>query len=223
MLDGYGQYAIAGLTDSCRPTLRWRWVPQAASASAVLVGGVVLVGWWLDVVTLKSLTPVFPTMKANTALAFVLAGLSLWCSRDESANGWRQGLALGVAASGYVMSIVYLYGEQALLDFAPLASVAPHAAWLFTALSIGILFARPDCGFMEVITGGHCGGFMARRLMGVVIVIPLIGWVRLLGERTGRLNFRRSTQTLPRRPRQSCPTIGSASWYRRKRSDQAVS
>jgi signal transduction histidine kinase len=43
----------------------------------LLVGLVVIFGWALDIVVLKSVHPSFVTMKANTAIGFVLAGLAL--------------------------------------------------------------------------------------------------------------------------------------------------
>jgi len=50
------------------------------------VGLLVLAGWLFDIPTLKSILPGSDTMKANTALAFVLAGISLWLATRESEN-----------------------------------------------------------------------------------------------------------------------------------------
>ena len=56
---------------------------QFTSGAAILVGSAVLVGWLCDVPALKSILPIWVTMKANTALAFVLAGVALWMTRPE--------------------------------------------------------------------------------------------------------------------------------------------
>ena len=51
---------------------------RAAGAVVILLGGLVLVGWVLDITALKSVLPGLVTIKVNTAVAFVLAGMSLW-------------------------------------------------------------------------------------------------------------------------------------------------
>src|SRR5574337_1738563 len=99
---------------------RLRWIPQAASAGAIVAGGLVLIGWWLDVAVLKASVPGFPTMHANTALAFVLIGLSLWLSRVESTDGWRRRVAQVCAATVAVMGLLtrseYLFGWDLRID-----------------------------------------------------------------------------------------------------------
>ncbi|MEA5604403.1 PAS domain S-box protein [Nostoc sp. UHCC 0252] len=53
-------------------------VAKVASAIAVFVGSLVLVGWCLGIEVLKRGFPGSPAMKVNTALCFVLCGISLW-------------------------------------------------------------------------------------------------------------------------------------------------
>jgi hypothetical protein len=65
-------------SEQARLSRLFRLVPQAAAALAVFVGVLVLFGWWFDVARLKSVFSGLVTMKANTAMGFILAGASLW-------------------------------------------------------------------------------------------------------------------------------------------------
>ncbi|MBS4057346.1 MAG: PAS domain S-box protein [Bacteroidales bacterium] len=49
-----------------------------------LIGSIVLFGWAFDLMALKSILPTFVTMKANTAIGFVLSGLSLFLLNSQS-------------------------------------------------------------------------------------------------------------------------------------------
>ncbi|GET41025.1 PAS domain S-box protein [Microseira wollei] len=53
-------------------------ISAATSAFAIFIACLVLVGWGLDIAILKSVFPGAATMKANTAVCFILAGVSLW-------------------------------------------------------------------------------------------------------------------------------------------------
>lgn len=54
-----------------------QFVTQSASIVAIVVGCLVLIGWSLNLTFLKTIVPESTTMKANTALGFILAGISL--------------------------------------------------------------------------------------------------------------------------------------------------
>src|SRR5712692_6561409 len=99
-------------------------LPKLASVTAVLVGGLVLAGWALDITTLTSVLPSFVTMKVNVALAFILAGLSLWLLRVEVglsliANRHRhvaQFCAVTVLLVGLLTLTEYLFGWELSID-----------------------------------------------------------------------------------------------------------
>ncbi len=53
------------------------YLPGFACAFAILMGVLVLIGWWQDIAVLKSVTPGLPTMKPLAAVGFILSGTSL--------------------------------------------------------------------------------------------------------------------------------------------------
>src|SRR5271165_4430099 len=65
---------------------RYGFISSFAGPIAMAVGGLVLVGWLLGIRTLTSLMPHYTTMKPDTAVCFVLAGLSLWLLRLPSSQ-----------------------------------------------------------------------------------------------------------------------------------------
>jgi PAS domain S-box-containing protein len=70
-------------------TLHTEASPKLASLAAVLsvvVGAMVLVGWTFDIATLKSVLPGWVTMKANTAVGFILTGIALWLTARPPAT-----------------------------------------------------------------------------------------------------------------------------------------
>ena len=240
---------------------------RAAGLAAVLVGCIVIFGWALDVPVLTSIVPGYVTMKPNTAVGFILCGLSLWVSSGgavprgvngssaaiacsvvaaligiltlseyafdlnlgidrllfanatdvvqtshpgrpspataftflllgtglvvvdrESPRGLRPAefLALGVLLSGLVALLGYAYGVQSLYRFYFYTSMALHTATLFALLGLGVLFARPDRGWMATLNSPHSGGIAARLMLPFAIGIPFVlGWIRLMGQRAG--------------------------------------
>lgn len=61
---------------------RFRIISLAFSIAVALIGCIVLIGWLLDMAILKSLSPGLISMKSNTALCFVLAGISIFLQND---------------------------------------------------------------------------------------------------------------------------------------------
>jgi CheY-like chemotaxis protein len=64
--------------------------------------------------------------------------------------------------------------------------MAVHTAVPLFLLALGAIFARPGRGIVAVFSGPGVAGHMARRVLPAAsILIVIIGWVRLLGERHG--------------------------------------
>ena len=240
----------------------YRRASQVASAIVIAIGFLVLLGWLFEIPALKSMPPGLATMKANTALAFMLAGISLWLTSAKQENQrldriaracailtaliglltiseyiFSQNLgidqllfkdkltpesaypgrmspvtALNLCLLGFgllflgshryrrlvevftiaalLISVVVLMGHiyevPSLYQFFSYADIAIHTAFAFSILCLGILFARPEQGLMNVFSSENLGGTMARRLLPAALVLPfLLGWLFLTGQRMG--------------------------------------
>lgn len=93
---------------------------RKAGIAVTAIGCLVMVGWIFDIGTLKNVLPGLVTMKTNTALGFVLGGLSLWLwtaatDRDGKARrGNKKRLYSIVYASSF---LVLLIGSLTLVQY----------------------------------------------------------------------------------------------------------
>ena len=85
-----------------------------------------------------------------------------------------------LALLGYSYGVLPLYQVHAAM---PMALTTAIGLALF---SIGFLAAKPDRGLMSVLTSETTGGSLARRLLGLAIIIPwILGALLLAGEKRG--------------------------------------
>ncbi len=238
---------------------------HAVAGFAVVVGVLVLLGWLFDLDRLKSVFSGLVFMKANTALGFILSGISLWGTQADGQNlplrifsqacalavlvlglltlgeyliGIDFGIdlclikettnitgdipgrmafsstlsfvALGAAFwlihKGKVGSVItiqalasvpillgatglisYVYGFQNMLrvklDYTPMAI---QASVVFVMLGLGVLNARPDYPFRQLMTSDSLAGSTVRRLFPVAVGFTFVtGWLISLARDAG--------------------------------------
>jgi PAS domain S-box-containing protein len=127
-------------------------------------------------------------MAALTALTFVVLGVALLLTgiRVHALHSAGQYLALIAALSGLIGFQGNLYGESTSSRLNPYVLMSIHTSVLFMMLGLGVVAVRPTRGLMAVVTTSYSGGLMARRLLPVAIVLPILfALPRLLGERAG--------------------------------------
>ena len=108
--------------------------PRLCAAASIVIGVTGMAGWAFEIEALKSVFLGLITMKPNTALGFILAGVALGAIRDDRRrNRLAAGLAVSVAILGALTLFEYLSGlslgiDQILFHEAP--SPRTTAAWL---------------------------------------------------------------------------------------------
>ena len=123
-------------------------------------------------------------MAVITALGLLLASCSIALipRRRALAHQVLAGVVMALAASAL---LGYLYGTDLTRPWGT-NEVSAFTVAVLTLLGIGLLAARPDCGFIGVLLGGSPGGLMARWLLAVaVVVLPVLGALRLAGQSAG--------------------------------------
>jgi diguanylate cyclase (GGDEF)-like protein/PAS domain S-box-containing protein len=126
-------------------------------------------------------------MAPNTAFCLILVGLSL-AFMNVQIGGWlpSQVCALSSATISLAACIGYVYDVRSLYGIAGYANMAVHTAATLLILSLGLLFARPRAGMMNIFGQGGPVGTLVRRLFPVAIAVPIVsGWLRLKGQLAG--------------------------------------
>jgi two-component system cell cycle sensor histidine kinase/response regulator CckA len=117
-------------------------------------------------------------MSGATALGFLLLGGSVLFMSNRKPYP-AQGLALLAFLNGFIPCVGYLLNAKGLYQIPGYSSMALHVAILFVVTSMGVLAARPRLGVMAVVTSDSVGGVMARRVLPLVLVVPVIfSWLR---------------------------------------------
>lgn len=172
---------------------------QILAAIASLIGFMSLIeyamGWNLGIDQLLFKEPAHAIGTANpgqmapvTAACLIVLGISL-LHIDLKKYSWysvTQWLAIAAGVIGLLGVVGYAYGVRALYELSSYTDMAFPTAAAFIILSAGIVFARPDRGFLTLFSGDSPGGIVVRWLLVPTSVFTLLmGWVILTGSKAG--------------------------------------
>lgn len=99
------------LTADPRFRTQFNLLSRFACAAAGAIGAAVLLGWILHIPLLASFIPGVETMKANTAIAFILSAISVWILNTNPDKRWLRSIAEVSAI------IILLLGALTLLEY----------------------------------------------------------------------------------------------------------
>ncbi len=169
-----------------------QWLAIAVIAIAVATLGEYLLGRALGIDQLLVADPTrtrFPgRMGANTAAMLGLVGTSLLLQARHGGRAGRaaDGLALVAAMIAILALVGFIFGSAPLTGLATHAEMAPHAALAGLSLCAAAALLRREGGTAALLASTGTGGFAARRLIPVAIVVPLLtGWLTFLGVGAG--------------------------------------
>ena len=160
----------------------------AAKLITVASGSASPLDQWLFAAQLTDPTEPRSRIAFRAAISLVLAGSALLLLNFETRRGRRPAefLATIIAIIAALALFAYCYGLFVYYktdDFVPMSFPGSIA---FLALAAGILLARPDRGAMAFVTSDTTGGFLARLLLPLGLIVPiLLGALRIGGENAG--------------------------------------
>ena len=117
-------------------------------------------------------------MAVATAICFLVLGLAVTFLGLKKAIALQRALVGACFALSLVALCGYLYGVKSLYAISSFSTVAVHTAAGFFAACLAYFLARPDEGIVSIAARDSNSGFLLRRLIPAIIVVPIIiGWV----------------------------------------------
>ncbi|AFZ59082.1 PAS domain-containing protein [Anabaena cylindrica FACHB-243] len=112
-------------------------------------------------------------MAPNTALCFFWLGSALILLQYRLMSV-AQSFAVGSFFTALFGLIGYLFGISSFYSLAPFTGMAVHTSVTFLLLGLGIILSSPENGWMQTVMSPYFGGVIARRLLPVVIGVPIL-------------------------------------------------
>lgn len=158
--------------------------------AALIIGIAVVVGWIVDIPSLKSLHPEFVSMKFNTALAFVLSGGTILLITHKSVSKWKSAISLLSASAilviAFVTFIQYPLGispgideifimdsPEAIHTYSP-GRMALNTSFCFILVGFALLFSLFKRYSAVQITALFIFLFCLIQLLGYIFRVPAV-------------------------------------------------
>jgi diguanylate cyclase (GGDEF)-like protein/PAS domain S-box-containing protein len=127
-------------------------------------------------------------MGLNTAIALLMLALAtLFVAReDDKLVTTAHYFATIAAVIAFLGMLGYAYAAVTFYQFEYTTGIAPATGIVLFALSGALLWASRDRGFMQVINSDNAAGFLIRRILPWLVILPVVlGWVLLQDEKRG--------------------------------------
>jgi PAS domain S-box-containing protein len=128
-------------------------------------------------------------MAVSTAVALLFLGSALLVADTPGRFTIAQILVTGATFLSLINSAGYLFGADRVAVFDGLAvytAMAMHTSGCLLLLCVAFFFARPSDGLMAVVSDEGPAGFVVRRLVPPVFVVPVgLAWLSRKGELAG--------------------------------------
>ena len=122
----------------------------------------------------------------STATTIIFLNAALFASDRTDRLLVPHGLLFGAIALSVLNIIGYFFGTEVFLGLASYTAMAVHSSWCLLLLCSGAFFARPSDGIMSTVADEGPGGFVVRRLLPAVFLLPAgLAWMAWRAEQAG--------------------------------------
>jgi two-component system, sensor histidine kinase and response regulator len=127
-------------------------------------------------------------MALNTVVGIfiIAAGVITLHIDDRTGRASSHWVGLIGGTIGFLGLVGYAFGVSGLYSVGQYSGMAVSTAACLFVLGLGVIFARRSSGIPKLLADPGAAGTVARRLIPAAVSVPfLLGWLRLVGEKSG--------------------------------------